>query len=444
MAEVTFSVEEVNEVDRAIRLEIPRDLYDKRFDEILNRRAQQVHLKGFRPGRAPRAMVAKHFGSEIRKDLLGELISSGCQQAIQDHSLRVVGDLSLQFPEDDEGETLQVIARLSVLPELKITDYFDLEFEVEVAPFSEAEVDEVINVLRRMSSRREVVNDSESASASHVVTVDIRPVAEDLVLLNKPAKEYQVELGAGRFSKQLEEGLIGVRVGDTTRLTIPLPDEVVEPGCEGKEFVCEIVVKKIEKILLPELNDEFAKNSGIAQTIKEFRTRIHETIFKSHEENKIKEKSKKLLEVLAEKCHFQIPQVMVDSEIRHMLYKRKLISVEVYRRNNFDVSSLREHLGAEAETTVRNLLIIDFIADQENCEVDHEEVEDWVRREVDKANHPRSEIERALGLPDREDVVKVIVRREKMVRMLLEKAKVNEVIIEKTHAQDKAPNPVVT
>ena len=325
LAETKIEIETTGEVKRSIRVEIPNQIYADRFDGELNKVASQVRLKGFRQGRAPRALVAKNYEAAIRQEVLSELISGAYQEAITKHSLRVVGAPHFDFKPVEQGENLHFVAEVEVFPEPTVRDYFGvtLTVPVEKEDVTEEFVEKKIEALRDELSPVEGISDRTTAQLGDLAVVRYtfsRPGegGEERATLDG---SDVVEIGKGNFPPAFEAALPGLEIGEKKQIHFALPDTVRDERFAGKETDCELTIEQLHRKLPMELNDEFAKKTRLGETMEQVRAHIREDQLGHLRQANQQARERALFEAILERNPFEVPQVMVDEEIREILFE---------------------------------------------------------------------------------------------------------------------------
>ncbi|OVE80157.1 trigger factor [bacterium J17] len=431
-----ISVEEKSEVVRSISIEVPSEHYDKKFDQKLRAVTGSANIKGFRPGRAPRAIVAKMYGEKIHFDLVGEFAQAGYAEAVKEHSLKVVGDPLVNVDDHEKGEDLKIIADVDIFPEPELKDYFGVQFEAPVSKVSEEEIDKSIEELRASHAIVEKVEDRDVSQSGDLVVADVVALKDGQPNEQSKHEDFEIELGAEKGSKEIEEGLTGLKIGESRVVDIESPRPPAseaggeEQTEETEKFQYQVTLKEIKTKTLPELNDQFAKETGIADDLDGLKKHVKESLESRVEEYNNRSKQDKYFEQLFKKNKFEVPQSMIDNEIRSMLFEMGMLDPKDPRANEIDISRFREHFGDRAQFQVRRVVALGRIVEQEGFSVDDEQLETWLNEIAEKNNATREQVNQFVGFPENVDRLKDSLAREKMMEQLLEKAKIKEVVEE--------------
>ncbi len=424
-----ISVEETGEVERNISIEIPRDIYQQRFELAIRKASQQARIKGFRPGKAPKAIIDKLYGQQIHSDVLGELVSSAYQDAVQQHELKVVGypEINIDGSRENAEEDFKVTAGVSVFPEPEIKDYFGLSFDVEVEPFTQEMVDQHIEQMKGAYASIEPISKRKTAKDKDLVMVDFEGTIDDEPFEGSTASDIYIEIGGKAYPAELESSIVGMKVGEEKQVDVTFTGEDNEE-LSGKTASYKVNLKGIYERVLPEVDDEFAKKVGIGETAEELLEKVGEMMQKDLERRNRSLREEQYFKTLLEKNSFEVPQAMCDEEIRNFLYQMGLLDPSNPQSQQFDVSAFRDTMAEQAEFRVRQAVALSRIMESEKMtSCDEKEVEAWLEQRAVDEGRSRDELDRVYGFPAQLSRLQSMVAREKMLDQLLEKSKIKEV-----------------
>jgi trigger factor len=431
-----ISVEEQGEVYRNISIEVPRAEYSRRFDDAVSRASGRVRLKGFRPGRVPKEMVAKLYGSELHHEVMESFAVKGLKTAFDEHKLEVVGRPEVTFGENDGTEDLKITAAVAIAPKPQVNNYNDLSFEAEVRNVTDADVENELEHIRKHHGEfvavegRNTVEQGDYAALEYELLVDGNPLPD-------AKKETRfVEAGAERLPKELDQALIGAPIGEDREAAVSFNDDEADTQLAGKSGVYRFKVSEIKQRLLPELNDELAKKTGMAEDLSGLRDAVRKDLEKSAEDQNTAARERKLFETLIERNSFEVPQIMIDEEIRALLFEMGIMDRRNQKSYQMDISPFRKHLEDQALFRVRSLILLDRIREQEKVKPTDEEFENWLEGLVTKGGFKsREELNTHFGLPKNRDRLLEICAREKTTEKLLQSATITEVPFDEEKAQ---------
>lgn len=420
-----ISVEETGEVARQINIGIPRSIYNERFNAAVKTASSQARIKGFRPGKVPTHIVTKIYGERIHFEVMGELVSSAYEKAIKDNKLSVVGEPDISFDEnEDKNADLSVKANVYVEPTPEIKDYFGVKVSVEEQEASEEVIEDYLLKIRKAHGELLPVEGRTKVKKGDVVTVDYSGSVAGEEIEGLRGMGQNLEIGDNDFIPGFDDELKGKEVGQDYQIEITFPAEYQDDQLAGKTASFQTKITQVQTRKLPDLDDEFAKKTGQAQTVDELKTKIKENLEREAKNRSQQEKEEKVFEAIAEKNTFEIPQPMIDAEIRAMLFRFGALDPKKRESYSFDVSQFRDSFGKSSMPRVRNSIILEQIIKQEDFSVSDEDLEKWLDGLATEHSVAREEVDKQMGYPGQKDRLKSQAARQKMVELLLEKAKI--------------------
>ena len=427
--ETKVSIEDSGEATRSIRVEIPSNEYEVRFDRALTKAMPQVRINGFRPGKAPKQVVAKMYGERLHHDVLSELVGEAYQSAVQEKELRVVGNPRVKIDDYVAGADVCFTADVDIFPEPEVKDYFGVKFEVEVEKeeVSEKDVEESLGHLQERFAEFVDVEGRNKVEEGDIVTINSSAEVggEQVEGLNQNGA--MLEVGKSVRFEDFDKAVVGLEVGVESEVELTLPEDLGDEALNGKVAKYKIEVLKIQERKLPELDDELAKKSGQAETLEELRKEIQENRVKYVKDANEQARQTKLFEALSETNTFDVPQFLVDEEVREVLFEMGMLDRNKRESYQFDVSRYREHFSESAEARVRRYVMLEQIIKQESYEVQDDDLDAWLDNRAKDAQVSREEVEKIFDVEKNKEVLQKMVAREKMTEILLEKAKIKEI-----------------
>lgn len=427
--EYKISVEEKSEIQRNINIEIPREHFSKEYDKALQKTASQVSLKGFRPGRAPKEMVQKLYGDKIHSEVLNEILSKAYQQALTEHSLNVVGYPEINIDDQDQNNDLRVTAGVSIYPQPNISDYMNLEFTAEVEEYTDHEIDHRLEHMLDRYAEMKPVEGRSTAEKGDLATIDYEGTIDGSEFPGSKGTNAQVEIGSGRALAAIEEGLVGLAVDESRQIEAVLPDTRKDEFA-GKTASYNVTLKQLQQVNRPSFDDEFAKKTGMAETLPELREKLAEIIKKEIERKNEVAREDQLFRTLIEKHPFEVPQAMVDEESRGILFEMGLLDPRKEESYRFNIAPFRDGLREPAEFRVRRAIILSRVIEQEKVEFGEDDVDKWLNEVAEKEGLSREDINRRYGFPKNIARLKDMMASTKTVEKLMASAKISEKIKE--------------
>lgn len=437
-----ISVNETSEVARRLEIEIPRELFDSQYDRELSKIVGRVSIKGFRPGKAPKEMVQKMYGSSIRGEVISDLINNAYQRAVSENSLKVVGQPNIKLDglieETTKTTPIMVTADVEIFPEPELKNYFGVACDAEVEEFSEARLEKSIQQFLRMFAKEEPVTDRKVSQKDDVVEVTISSTIDgaDAPMYSMKPKGT-LELDEERYIPEVIKGLIGLEVGGKRTVTSTVPEEA-NAEVAGKTITHELELHAISTRIVPELNDEFVKENKFGETVQDLRERFTKELTTEVEQRNRFAKERAVLDAVSEKNKFMIPQAMIDEEIRQMLFEMRALNPRDEKSFQVPMDDFRKEFGEGAEKRLRRALVIRRIADQEDVKFTDEDLENWIKAEAEKSEISIEEAKKQVQFDKSREQMKRDLRLQNVLDSLIEKANIKETIKAEEDDEPKA------
>jgi trigger factor len=418
-------VEDISTVKKKLNIEVASDAVTREMDKALADVAKKAKIPGFRPGKAPKAIVEKHYGEEVRNEVLHRLLSESYLQALQEHNLNPV-----EVPQIDnvsslaKGSPLTFTATVEVRPNIELGTYDGIEVKEESLTVSDDEVNQTVDRLRDMYAQLEVV-EGRPLGNNDTAIIDFEGFQDGKPIEGAKSSGYALSIGSGSLIPGFEEQLTGMNRGETREIKVTFPADYNNKELAGKDAAFTVTVKEIKKKVLPELNDEFAKDIGNNATLAELKEGIKKDIEARKRDEQASAQREAVLAKLVEAHSFDVPPGMVERELQSMA---KSQATRMARRGvdvkSFDYSKFRDENRLLAEKRVKGILLLDEIADKEKIEVTDQEVNTAIAAMARGAGQTVESVKKYYestegGL----DNLRASLTREKTLALLLSRAK---------------------
>lgn len=318
------SLVSTNGLERRLEVTVPGELVSSRVDQRLKDLARTARLKGFRPGKVPMAVVRKQFGGQVHSEAVTDLMQKSFVEAVTQEKLRPAGDPRIEPLQVEPGAELRYAAVFEVLPEIKLNDFDRLTVTRPVVEVSEAEVDAMIESMRR---QKPVFTPVERAAAeTDRVTIAFEGRIDGELFPGGQGEELKVVLGAGAILAELDAALHGMSVGEEKTVAARFPDDYGARSVAGKEAQFVLQVKLVEAQSLPELDAAFVHSFGMNEGgVTEFRAQVRATMEQEVADTVQQRLREQLLEQLHRNNPLELPRVLIDEQVREL-------QVQVLRR----------------------------------------------------------------------------------------------------------------
>jgi len=364
----------------ALTMEISAAEFEKAKNQAFKKAGRNIQVPGFRKGKAPRMLIEKMYGDVFFEDALNIVYPDAMEKAVEESGIKPVGPADVELGEGAPEGGVVLIAKVPVEPEVTLGEYKGLAAEKASVSVPAKEVKEELERMAKRMAR--VENVERKAKKGDTVTIDFEGFIDGVPFDGGKGENHDLELGSGSFIPGFEDQLIGCKPGDEKDVEVTFPEEYHAEELKGKPAVFKCTVHAVKQTILPEMDDEFAKDvSETAETIDDLKKEITDNLTKSKTDAADREFEEKLLDQVLEGMQAEIPQVMFDSEADVILndfgYRLQMqgISLDQYvRMQGMDLPSFRKVFLPQAERQVKVRLALRKIVELESIEVSEEDL----------------------------------------------------------------------
>lgn len=367
----------------ALTIEITKAELEAAKDKAFKKSGKNITVPGFRKGHAPRKMIEKLYGEGVFfEDAFNILYPEAMEMAVEKSGIKPVGraDVDLGDPAEEGG--LTIIAKVPVEPEVELSEYKGIEVEKETVKVLAADVKAELNRLAQRNARTETVD--RKAKKNDTVDLDFEGFVDGVAFEGGKAEHHALTLGSGTFIPGFEDQLIGCKAGDEKDVVVTFPEEYHAKELAGKEAVFKCKVHKVEETILPEIDDEFAKDvSDTCETLDDLKKEISDRLKKERQEAADHNFEEKVIDGLIEKMTADIPQAMIESQIDSIVqdfsYRVQMqgMTFEQYlKMTGTEMGAFRAMFQGQAERQVKSRLALEKVAELENIAISDKELDE--------------------------------------------------------------------
>ncbi len=414
-----------------LTVEVPAAEVDKALDKAFAKVVKQINVPGFRKGKMPRQMFEKMYGVEaLYQDALEIVINSTYPVALDE-----AGIDPIDYPQIDgtenfaKGTDFTYVATVTVKPEPKLGEYKGLEVTKLSTEVTDEEVEAKITAELAKKAELEVKEEG-AVEEGDTAVIDFEGFVGEEAFEGGKGEAYSLEIGSGSFIPGFEEQLVGVKAGETKDVIVTFPEEYHAAELAGKEAKFVVTVHEIKTKVMPELNDEFAKEiDPEVETLDALRAKLKEAAVAQKEADAEASLRDELVEKAAANAEVEVPEVMINSEIDRMVqeFGQRLqmqgMNLDLYFQfSGQDEAALRTQMKPDAESRVRVSLVLEAIAAAENVSVSEEDVNAEIEKMSAQFGMTADQIKTALGGTT---VLENDIKTQKTVEILVENAKIS-------------------
>lgn len=418
------SIETTTGLERRMTITVPADRVNNEVNERINKAARTVRIDGFRPGKVPLTVVRKRFGASIRQEALGDLIRDTFYEAVTQEKLNPAGFPTIESIKDEGFDDVVYIAGFEVYPDVKLASFSGIKVERPTAEVSDADVEKMIDTLRR---QRATFSDTQDAAKDQDrLDIDFDGSVDGEAFEGGAAKGFSLVLGSKRMIPGFEDQLIGAKAGEERSLNVTFPEDYQAENLKGKAAVFKVKVNKVQTPVLPEVNDEFIKNFGVAAGgVEKFRADVRKNMERELRQA-IKNRTKQqVLDGLLEVHTVEVPKALVSNEIGRL--RQNMLQQFGGNAKNFNPDMLPDDLFSEqAKRSVSLGLIIGEVIKSAELKVDADRVRGLIEEVAESYETPSEVVNWYYNNREQLQQVEAVVLEDQVVDKILADAQVSD------------------
>lgn len=423
---------DINPTRKSLSVEIPSDIVDAEITRITTKYGRSARLPGFRPGKVPPKVIRQRFRSQILHDVAHDLVQKAVGDAFTERDVEPVDAPDIRDLVVEEGRPLTFTAEFDVLPSFDPGSFETIRARRSPVRVEDEAVAAALERLREQAARYEPI-EGAVAEEGHTLLVDIerQPLDRSGKAGQKHRQEgISIELGAATNPPGFDAELKGISPGATKTFTLHDPDDSADTDLAGTDVAYTVRVHDIRRRVLPELDDEFAKDLGEFETIDALRAHVREDLESEAGAAAERQTRAEILKALAERVPYEVPASLVEREVDRRLedFAHRLVAQRIDPRQvNIDWTAFRQGQQEPAREAVRSALVLDEVAKREDIGVSEVELEAEVERFAQAANRTsaamRARLEQEGGL----ERLAHTLRRDKALKLVMARATIVEV-----------------
>ena len=412
---------DINETRKTVRVEIPSDAVDAEINRIAADYSRKARIPGFRPGKAPARVIKQRFKDQILHDVAQDLIPRAVDDALREKGLEAVDTPDVREVTINEGQPLTFTASFDTVPDFDPGDLSAIAFKRASNAIDDEAVQMALQRLRDRGARHEPV-EGRGITDGDTVTLDLERRDAD----GKPDthNDVSIQLGAKANPPGFDEQLLGLEPGATKEFSLHYPADYAIEELANTDVSYTVTVKGLKRRVLPELDDEFAKDLGV-DSLEALTKRVRDDLEHEAKHAAEREDRSELMKQLATRVPFEVPASMIEREIERRLedFARRLMDQNVDpRQAGVDWNAFRESQRQVAREAVAAALVLDEVTRREKLEVSDAEVEDEVLKYAERTGRTPAAVRAALDKQGGLSRIYAGLRREKAIDFVISHA----------------------
>ncbi|MFC2161261.1 trigger factor [Acidobacteriota bacterium] len=415
-------IREISQCKREIEIEISAAKVKKEFENTIQHFAQTAKIKGFRPGKVPVDIIKRNYQQEIKDSVVNNLIPDAVSNELRTHNVIPVGSPVVKDLSFEENQPIKFKAQFEIWPEFELPEYKNIEVSRKKLSVTANDVKLTLDDLQKRSAQYIPTEERGVVDGDYVVT----EISSQDIVTNKSLPKDKVVILAGHpeNEKTLNDNLLNLKVNQEKKFTINYPKDHKNKKLAGKEIAYSIKALSIKEKKLPSIDDDFAKELGEFQNLKELKTQLKKELLASKENIAKRELAEEVVKKVADKVTFELPELLVEEETMALVRRSLSSQPEQVQKalTKEDVEKLKEEMKNKAKRNLKNHLLLTKISEKEKLNVEDKDVEDEMLNVAKANNIPLEKAQENI----RKDELRENLLLRKTVDFLVENAIIKE------------------
>ncbi|NNL43087.1 MAG: trigger factor [Desulfobacterales bacterium] len=426
------TVEDLSSVKKILHIEIPEAQVTSELDAYYKNLKKTAKVKGFRPGKIPRSVLERMFKKDVHADVSSRLIQNSFLDAVKESELRIVGNPKVDPPGLEENRPYKYDATIEVSPQIENIDFKGLTLEKTLYKISDEEITAQLKMLQKSLAQQKTVEEDRPIKEGDFALIDYegfkdgKPYSE-----TQKTENFTMKIGNGQISKEFDNGIIGMKPSETREVKVTFPKDYFNEKLAGQKISFNIKLNEIREEVLPEIDDELAKNLGNIASLEELKKTITDNLQQGYDKRVEQELNEQIFKDLISKSDFEVPDTMVDYELEGIVaeaersFAARNVSME-------DMGLTREGIAEKYRDTalkqVKRHLILGKLIEQEKLTLTDEDLENGYKEMADSFNQPVEEIKNFYNQnKDKVEFFKHTLLEKQAIRLIIDNGTVKNV-----------------
>jgi trigger factor len=418
-------VAKLSPVVMELAVEVPADAVKIEVEKVYATLQRSARVRGFRPGKAPRHVLAHLYGPQVNNDAMNAIVNVTLPKALSEKNVQPINQPRVEPGKFDQGSTFSYKATFEVQPEIESVAYEGLELVRPAEAATDEAVTEQIELLRKQHARFEAPEPARPAEKGDVLTIDFTITVDGADFKEGAGQDVQLELGSGQLLPELDAGLAGAQVDDKRDVEAKFAEGHQRKELAGKTGTFHVHLKDIKQRLLPALDDEFAKDVGSFQTLVELRADVHSRLEKMLKDRAESALAEQIVDKLNEKNPMDVPPSLVEQQCRMMEMEILQNARRAGQRvNPEDFKKVHDQVHADAERKVRAGLLMAAIARKLELKVDDQDIQKGIEEIAVETGKNVAKVRAEYGDPQRRQILIGMILEDKVLDVIESKANI--------------------
>lgn len=378
---MSVKIEKQDNSKVVLEFTMSKEDFNKNLGKAFAKNAKYFKAPGFRNGKVPRAIVEKMYGETVLFDsVIEDTVDEEYRIAIEENNLEVVSKPELDIKQIGKDKDLIYTVTVFVKPEAIVKDYKGIEVKKFNTKVSKKDIDNALEQARDKNARTVTVED-RALEMKDISTIDFEGFVDGVAFEGGKGENFELTIGSGQFIPGFEEQLVGMKIGEEREINVKFPDEYHAENLAGKDAMFKVKLISIKSKVLPELDDEFAKDISEFDTLEEYKKDVEKKLKEEKEKQAEADKEAQAIEKIVENTEVNIPDSMIEDQMEQMVeqFNANLsyqgLNLETYCKYlGTTVEAFKETLKPQATKDVKLKLALEYIAKTENITATDEDI----------------------------------------------------------------------
>ena len=372
------------------KVEIEFTMDKKQFNEELEKaykqNAKKFKVPGFRAGMVPRAIVEQTYGEGVLYEAVIENnVDEAYRAAVIENNLEIVSRPELDIKQIGKDKDFIFVVTVCVKPEATVKDYKGIEVKKVSTRVTKKDVDAELDSIREKNARIVTVEDRELKDGD-ISVIDFEGFKDGEAFEGGKAENFELTIGSGQFIPGFEEQMVGMKVNETRDINVTFPKEYHSEDLAGKDATFKVVLHEIKEKVLPEIDDEFAKDVSEFDTLEEYKKDLNKKVKEQKEAQAKAQKEQEAIDKFIEKVEVTIPEEMIDAEVDKMVEEMNAnlsyqgLNIDQYLQYiGMSLDDYKKEMRDQAQKRIKLNLGLEFVSKEEKIEVTDKEIDEKIK-----------------------------------------------------------------
>ena len=422
----------VEKTDNKNELKLEFTVEAQKFDETIKKvyfkTVKYFNIPGFRKGKAPMNIIERYYGKEIfYEDTFNEILQEVYEKELKQNDITAVSYPNLDVKQIGKGQDLIFTAIVQTKPEVKLGKYKGIEIKKIEYNVSDEDIEHELGHMQERNSRIITVED-RAVESGDITVIDFEGFVDGVAFDGGKAEDHELTIGSNSFIPGFEDQIIGMKVDEEKEINVKFPEEYFSKDLAGKDATFKVKLHEIKKKELPKLDDEFAKDVSVFDTLKELKDSIKEKIEKENEQKVKYETEDAVIKAICDNTDIDIPSAMIETEIDNMekdmenRLKYQGLTLDMYiKMLGKTKEEFRKEYESQAKEAIKSRLVLEAVIKEEKIEASDEEISEKLKEMAESYGKTEDELKTNENL---KNYLKESIKAEKAIEFVVKNAKI--------------------